>query len=204
MSKYCRYCGSALSVNARFCTGCGAGVKGAPQVQVSRQKPQAALLVCSRCGADLRSNAVFCRFCGTPRAPRQDNVQDNKLPKAKDIQNTAKASTSAASVKHSVREAEKLLGGEMASAQGDMIFDYTSPLVLDGLKDAAASVTKAIGPFKMLLGGFLQLIQGFKGAFKDKKKLIPALIFRRCLRKGAVRLGTDGTVHPQKQTKKTG
>ena len=51
MEYVCSNCGSSLSNDAKFCSGCG--------TKIERE------LKCSNCGALLAENAKFCMECGT-------------------------------------------------------------------------------------------------------------------------------------------
>jgi hypothetical protein len=152
---YCSSCGTQISESARFCPACGGGINRAPR--------------------------------GAPRGERAQDIgspgkaQDAQLlfqpapsPEAQGMQTPAKAPAAA---KQTSQETEKLPGGVTACVQGELCFDYAPPPILGGLEAAANPATGVIGPFKLLLGGFVQLVQGFKGALKDKRRLIPALAF---------------------------
>ncbi len=53
----CRQCGSALSLDARFCPACGTSVER-----------------CANCNAALLADALFCAECGTPTGQKPANA----------------------------------------------------------------------------------------------------------------------------------
>lgn len=139
---------------------------------------------CRACGTAFSPNALYCRQCGAPRVRRQigQNTDTEPAELEKPVQPlthaappTAPAPTISA-VKHTTNVVGRPLGAMLASAAGDMIFDFEPPPALVQVTDSAASAMDAINPFKLLFEGVRQLLQGLGGALRDKKKLIPALV----------------------------
>ena len=80
MAKFCRHCGSPLSVGAKFCKNCGQPLEAAsgqpesapaePVRQRTEQPPvQLQPRPMNRPAADNQPKASFCRFCGNPILP---------------------------------------------------------------------------------------------------------------------------------------
>lgn len=62
MAKYCRYCGTQLSGNARFCPKCGQPSAAEPQKEPQKIHPETRR--CAACGQENAAASKFCRCCG--------------------------------------------------------------------------------------------------------------------------------------------
>ncbi|NLZ28033.1 MAG: zinc ribbon domain-containing protein [Firmicutes bacterium] len=193
MLTICSKCGNSLPRTAAFCRHCGTPVQ---QGADSSPRPLTAAVsgdtVCTQCNAVVSPDARFCRRCGTPREIR--TTGEPKVESSSQMESPQPFSSPGniletdgiqaprglpinAAVRQALRKAEQLSGNVMASTQGDMSFDLSPLPIMNGVKNAAASISAAAGPFKVLLEGFAQLPRNFAAAFRDKKKLALALFF---------------------------
>jgi len=136
---------------------------------------------CKQCGAELGEGSNFCKSCGTAVAAQDERnhaaqqPQQNTTQKAQGTTQTAQKAVSAVS---------QLIGGGnfyASASAGVMTFGGDSPIstlgsALGSAGGAAGGALQALSPAKVLISGATGVVKGIGAAFKDKKKLLPAVI----------------------------
>jgi len=171
--RSCARCGNLLGEKANFCVNCGSSYETKPVQEVKHDN------VCTNCGGYLKSDVRFCGICGAEQ--KQTKLvdipqQDSKIPVASTvIQSSVKTivepiNTAAKVAVKAASTVEKLFenNAEAMDIVGEVSFTQALPSPL--------SLLQVVNPIKHLLSGFLRIIKGFSKAWKDKKKLIPAII----------------------------
>lgn len=128
---------------------------------------------CTQCGNALEENQKFCVNCGTPvkvqlekKSTSNNIAPQNKSQKAKKPKEKVKkqSTTTAAKKLISRNSFAPAMSGESMLAQTD-----TGSLFAGGMA--------VLSPIKVIIGGFKSVAIGLKSSFKDKKKLVLAIIF---------------------------
>ena len=126
---------------------------------------------CKHCGAAVADGSKFCKGCGKAveeqAAPQQPAVQPPKQNTTQNAQGAAQTVKTTASV------VSTITGGGTFNASataGVMILGGNFPI------SAVGGVMQALNPVKALVSGAVGVIKGVGAAFKDKKKLLPAVI----------------------------
>ena len=191
MSKFCTRCGAQLVPGGRFCKICGSPA-GAAQVAPPQQTPQAASVpaepavtvqqtpvrqpvsqeaapAAQPATPDLRQNGRLQSSVqdGAPVRERSGEAPDTARQERPAGQNIISEST----IRRAVGAAKGLAGNSSfaQAAPGEFSFVQSGA-------SALASASAILGPAQVLLSGGKRMLGGLKAAWKDKKKLIPALI----------------------------
>lgn len=128
---------------------------------------------CTECGKELIPGNRFCINCGNKILDEWPTTVSNQIKEeileAKDFSKQEEKRLSETIVNR-VEAIGQIIGNtSFASAVGgEMVFTQNIP--------STNSVLSTIGPLKYLLNGILSIFKNFKGIFRDKKRLIPAII----------------------------
>ena len=135
---------------------------------------------CTKCGKQLAEDTKFCTSCGMAidvSAEQAEQPEQTQQVNTEIGTNTASVQSSAAgvgsaaqTVKQGANLASKLLQttSTASSISGESAFSVPS--------FNSGGVMSAISPFTTLFSGAKRIFTSFKSAFKDKKKLIPAIV----------------------------
>ena len=121
--------------------------------------------ICKQCGNVGKETAIFCGVCGVKYI---NNSPDAR--KCVQCGNILNENTKFCVVCGATCKVEKLVeyDAKAMDISGEVAFTQALP--------SPSSLLQAVNPIKHLFGGFSRVIKGFGQAFKDKKKLIPAII----------------------------
>jgi len=136
---------------------------------------------CKHCGLDVSDGAKFCNKCGkaveaqsTPQQQAQQQPQTVAQPAEKSAKKAREAAQTAAAV------VSQITGGgtfNASASSGVMTLGRNSPISAFGVVGVAVGgAMQALHPVKVLFSGAVGVIKGVGAAFKNKKKLLPAII----------------------------
>jgi hypothetical protein len=127
---------------------------------------------CTACGAPLQENVRFCTGCGAPVTEKgAGNEGEQKIPPMSSPEPVTKEGEQGNSLFYrpalSKTAAQLFNTGRAAVTAGEMALPQEMfPLAMP----------EFAGPFAALGSGLKRMLAGFKAAFGDKKRLIPALV----------------------------
>lgn len=124
------------------------------------------LKYCPQCGSKLEEENLFCKMCGQS-VKKQGQTQ-------LDIQSSAQTRVPSETKKTTMKIASGLITNTSfaSAASGEMNFPFNTinqQVMQEG-------VLNVVGPFKLLIGGIVSIIRGFKTAAKNKKILLTTVI----------------------------
>lgn len=135
---------------------------------------------CIECGAEIKPDSKFCISCGSKIAEELEK-EEVLEPEAYKTKPPIKENQKEEEVK-SKDEKKRKINLDKVSSPGK-IFDNTSfdattsgEMIFTQTMPAINNIGSTLGPIKYLLKGIENIFNGLKNAFRDKKKLIPAIV----------------------------
>lgn len=152
LNKFCTQCGTSINPDSKFCTTCGAKVEQQANSPAPPAPPKAPSVA-------------------TPAVPHMDSpVVPPVAPSVAPPLTPPRAPS--VSPQAAVSAVGSLIGNTAlaAAAAGEMTFTQAMPALGGKLPGVE------LGPLKYLLGGVGRLFKGIAGVFRDKKRIVPALV----------------------------